>query len=234
VNLLGAAELTRQVVPAMQRQRAGHILNMASYASRIPVPPLTVYASTKAALESLSDGLRRELRPWGIYVSRVHPSGVGGTEFNQQAGRKGGIRFRALPIGRVSKKRVADTLVRLVQRPRREVWLGRLYDVAVFGNRRLPGLVDAFMNFWVRRKRREALAAAPALPPAEVQHDFLPEPRRSAGRVLLPAVLAVGATVLLAGLKAMLLDGGAPRRPRLSSAPPELRPRPQPEPVQPV
>ncbi len=52
VNVLGAAELTRQVLPTMQRQRSGHILNMSSYASRIAVPPLTVYAATKAAIES--------------------------------------------------------------------------------------------------------------------------------------------------------------------------------------
>jgi short-subunit dehydrogenase len=106
VNILGLAELTRQVLPAMKAQKSGHILNMSSYASRVAVPPLTVYASTKYAIEGLTEGLRRELIPWGIEVSRIHPSGVRGTEFNRQAAHQGGIRYRALPVGKVSREQV--------------------------------------------------------------------------------------------------------------------------------
>ena len=164
VNVLGTAELTRQVVPTMQQQRSGHILNMSSYASRISVPPLTIYAATKYAIEGLSDGLRRELAPWGIHVSRVHPSGVPGTEFNQHAAKKGGIKYRSLPIGRVSKEKVARTLVRLVEKPQRESFLGRVYDVGVFVNRRLPGLLDWGSALWVRRKRSDKLGEAPRPP----------------------------------------------------------------------
>lgn len=157
VNVLGMAELTRQVVPVMQRQRSGHILNMASYASRIAWPPLTVYSSTKYAVEGLSDGLRRELAPWGIRVTRVHPGGVTGTEYNAQAAEAGGIRYTSIPIGRVSRERVAEELVKLVERPRRELLLGTGYGFAVFLNRRLPWLVDAAAYWWVNRKRRAEL-----------------------------------------------------------------------------
>lgn len=190
VNVIGLAELTRQVVPAMQRQRAGHILNMSSYASRISIPPLTVYASTKYAIEGLSDGLRRELAPWGIRVSRVHPSGVPGTEFNRRAGRRGGIRYRSLPIGRVSKQRVANALVDLVEDPRRELFLGRLYDAGVLVNRHLPALLDALSSLWVRFKRRGQLAlpAAAELPPPA------PKPRRTA------AAAGAGALALALGV----------------------------------
>jgi NAD(P)-dependent dehydrogenase (short-subunit alcohol dehydrogenase family) len=128
---------------------------MSSYASRIAVPPLTVYASTKYAVEGLSDGLRRELLPWGIKVTRVHPSGVKGTEFNQRAARDGGIRYRSLPIGKITREHLARELVKLVERPRRELFLSRLYDVPVFINRRFPGLVDFVMALWVRLKRDE-------------------------------------------------------------------------------
>jgi NADP-dependent 3-hydroxy acid dehydrogenase YdfG len=159
VNVIGLAELTRQVIPFMKAQRSGHIINMSSYASRIAVPPLTIYASTKYAIEGLSDGLRRELIPWGIYVTRVHPSGVKGTEFNRQAGRKGGIRYRSFPLGKVTKEKVAREMVRLVERPRRSLFLSRLYDVPVFFNRRFPGFIDWASAFWVRRKRSKELQA---------------------------------------------------------------------------
>jgi short-subunit dehydrogenase len=191
VNVLGTAELTRQVVPHMQRRRSGHILIMSSYASRIAVPPMTIYASTKYALEGLSDGLRRELAPWGIHVSRIHPSGVPGTEFNQLAAQNGGIQFRSLPVGKVSKEHVARSLVRLVEHPRRELFLGRLYDVPVFLNRRLPGLVDVAMGLWVRRMRAAELKA-PA-PEAVITVD-----RGRPG--LRPALSTVAVTLAVAAL----------------------------------
>jgi short-subunit dehydrogenase len=207
VNVIGLAELTRQVVPTMQRQRSGHILNMSSYASRISVPPLTVYASTKYAIEGLSDGLRRELAPWGIRVSRVHPSAVPGTEFNRRAANRGGIHYRSVAIGRVSKERVANGLVRLVERPRRELFLGRLYDVAVVVNRYLPALLDWGSAWWVRRKRRQALAQNP--PPAALLEA------QSRGRspslafpAAIPAVGLVLSAVALVGLASLRSDRG--------------------------
>ena len=153
VNVIGLAELIRQVLPAMKEQRSGHILNMSSYASKIAVPPLTVYASTKYAVEGLTDALRRELKPWGILVSRIHPSGVKGTEFNQRAGQQGGIRYRSVPIGRVTREQVAREIVDLVEKPQRAVYLSRIYDIPVLLNMLLPGLVDRFSSLWVRLKR---------------------------------------------------------------------------------
>ncbi len=188
VNVIGTAELTRQVVPPMQRRRAGHIINMASYASRIAVPPMTIYASTKYAIEGFSDGLRRELRPWGIHVSRVHPSGVPHTEFNQQAGANGGVQYNSVAIGRVSKEQVAQALVRLVQHPRRSVFLGRAYEVAVFFNRHFPGLVDGAMGLWVRRQRSAELSA-----PAPAALPVSPRP----GRALVPALALVAAAAVV-------------------------------------
>lgn len=185
VNVLGLAELTRQVIPYMKKKGYGHIINMSSYASRISVPPLTVYASTKYAIEGLSDGLRRELRPWGIYVSRVHPSAVTGTEFNQKAKRGGGIQYKSVPIGRISRERLAQVLVELVENPKREVFISRLYDVPVFINRHFPGLVDLFFDFWVRQKRPE-LKEQPK--------------ERSSRKIAAAGLLGLGVTAALIGL----------------------------------
>ena len=105
VNVIGMAELTRQVIPTMKAQRSGYILNMSSYVSRISVPPMTVYASTKYAVEGLTDGLRRALLPWGITVIRIHPSSVTGTEFSQHSTRGGSVKIYADP----NRKNLART-----------------------------------------------------------------------------------------------------------------------------
>ncbi|RPI86096.1 MAG: SDR family oxidoreductase [Chloroflexi bacterium] len=157
VNVIGLAELIRQVLPVMKEQRSGHILNMSSYASMIAVPLLTVYSSTKYAVEGLTDALRRELKPWGIRVSRIHPSGVKGTEFNKKAGEQGGVRYRSVPIGKVTRERVAREIVDLVENPRRAVYMSRIYDIPVFLNIFLPRIVDLFTSLWVRLKRRKEL-----------------------------------------------------------------------------
>lgn len=155
VNVIGLAELTRQIIPVMKAQRSGFILNMCSYSSVVAAPPLTVYASTKYAVEGLTDGLRRELIPWGIKVMRIHPSGVTGTEFKEKALRDGGIQFKSISLGQVSRERVARTLVRLVERPRPAVFLGRLYDVLAILNKVFPWMIDWASSTWVRRKQAE-------------------------------------------------------------------------------
>jgi NADP-dependent 3-hydroxy acid dehydrogenase YdfG len=157
VNVIGLAELTREVLPTMKAQRSGYILNMCSYSSLISAPPLTVYASTKYAVEGLTDGLRRELIPWGIKVMRIHPSGVTGTEFKENASRDGGIQFKSISLGQVSRDRVARTLVRLVERPRRSIFLGRLYDGLAILNKLFPWTIDWASSIWVRLKQAEEL-----------------------------------------------------------------------------
>jgi len=155
VNVIGLAELTRQVIPTMKAQRAGFILNMSSYVSRISVPPLTVYASTKYAVEGLTDGLRRALLPWGITVIRIHPSSVSGTEFNKNVVRKGRVEYRPVPIGRISRERLARQIVGLIEKPRRALFISRIYEVPVLLNKLFPDVVDWISATWVRRKQRE-------------------------------------------------------------------------------
>src|SRR5688572_32366415 len=152
VNVIGLAELTRQVIPTMKKQRSGFILNMSSYVSRISVPPLTVYASTKYAIEGLTDGLRRALLPWGITVIRIHPSSVSGTEFNQRVVRPGTVQYQAVPIGRISRERLARHIVGLIEKPRRALFISRIYEVPVSLNKLFPEFVDWVSASWVRRK----------------------------------------------------------------------------------
>jgi uncharacterized protein len=161
VNVIGLAELSRQVIPTMKAQRSGFILNMSSYVSRISVPPLTVYASTKYAVEGLTDGLRRALLPWGITVIRIHPSSVSGTEFNQRVMRSGTVKYQAVPIGRISRERLARHIVGLIEEPRRALFISRIYEVPVLLNKLFPEFVDWTSATWVRRKLRQEHKSIP-------------------------------------------------------------------------
>lgn len=174
VNVIGLAELTRQVIPPMKAQRSGFILNMSSYVSRISVPPLTVYASTKYAIEGLTDGLRRALLPWGITVIRIHPSSVSGTEFNQRVLRGGTVQYQPVPIGRISRERLARHIVDLIERPRRALFISRLYEVPVLLNKILPEVIDWVSATWVRRKQKQELRSAEEVVPVRYTSSISP------------------------------------------------------------
>jgi NADP-dependent 3-hydroxy acid dehydrogenase YdfG len=188
VNVIGLAELTRQVIPTMKTQRSGFILNMSSYVSRISVPPLTVYASTKYAIEGLTDGLRRSLLPWGITVIRIHPSSVSGTEFNKKVVRPGRVEYSSVPIGRISRERLARHIMRLIEKPQRALFISRVYEVPVLLNKLFPGVIDWVSSTWVRHKRKEELPASEEVAP--VRYGTSLSPLHLVGGVLMLAVVA--------------------------------------------
>jgi NADP-dependent 3-hydroxy acid dehydrogenase YdfG len=167
VNVLGMAELIRQTIPYMKAQRSGIILNMSSYVSRIAVPPMEIYASTKYAVEGLTDGLRRSLLPWGITVIRVHPSSVTGTEFTKHMRRGGTIKYMPVPIGRIKRERMALYIVDLIERPQRALFISRIYEVPVLINKLFPGVIDRFSAAWVRRKRKQEMPPIEQITPVE-------------------------------------------------------------------
>lgn len=84
VNVFGAMQLAREVVPTMRAQRAGRIVNVSSLAGKMSVPFMGAYCASKYALEAFSDALRTELKPAGIRVALVEPGPVA-TNFNHLA-----------------------------------------------------------------------------------------------------------------------------------------------------
>jgi len=83
-NVFGLMAVTRAFLPQMRARRAGRIINVSSVGGRITLPFFGVYNSTKYAVESLSDALRYELRPFGIDVALIEP-GVIRTNFEATA-----------------------------------------------------------------------------------------------------------------------------------------------------
>jgi NAD(P)-dependent dehydrogenase (short-subunit alcohol dehydrogenase family) len=75
VNVVGAVAVTQRMLPLL-RARRGRVVNVSSVGGRVPPPFIAPYAASKAALATLSDSLRRELRPWGIWVAVIEPGAI--------------------------------------------------------------------------------------------------------------------------------------------------------------
>lgn len=73
INLLGCVRGSRAVIPALTRQRGGHIVNIASFAGIANPPGMASYNVSKAGVISLSESLRFELDSLGIGVTVVCP-----------------------------------------------------------------------------------------------------------------------------------------------------------------
>jgi short-subunit dehydrogenase len=83
-NVFGLLAVTRAFAPQMMDRRSGRILNVGSVGGRVTFPLLGAYNSTKYAVESLSDALRRELSPFGVFVSIIEPGPIK-TEFSNRS-----------------------------------------------------------------------------------------------------------------------------------------------------
>jgi len=71
VNLRGVLHGIAAVLPIMQEQRSGHIVNIASVSGLRVDPASAVYSATKFAVRALSEGLRQESRD--VRVTVVNP-----------------------------------------------------------------------------------------------------------------------------------------------------------------
>ena len=76
VNLKGVLYGIAAVLPHMQRQKSGHIINVSSVAGHKVRPAGAVYSATKAAVRMLSEGLRQEVKPYNIRTTVISPGAV--------------------------------------------------------------------------------------------------------------------------------------------------------------
>ena len=73
-NVFGVMRASQAVLPAMRAQGSGLIVNVSSVLGFMPAPYLAAYASTKHAVEGLSESLDHEVREFGVRVVLVEPN----------------------------------------------------------------------------------------------------------------------------------------------------------------
>jgi NAD(P)-dependent dehydrogenase (short-subunit alcohol dehydrogenase family) len=72
-NFFGMHRVCRAVVPILRAQGSGLIINVSSIGGLITIPFQGFYSASKYAVESMTDALRLELRPFGIAVCLIEP-----------------------------------------------------------------------------------------------------------------------------------------------------------------
>src|SRR4051812_6701479 len=116
VNVHGVLRGMKLVIPGMRKRGRGHMVNIASAASKVAPAGEATYAATKHALHGYSTAVRAELRGTGVHVSVVMP-GVVDTEL--------AVGTATGPTRRLTTDQVADAVLDVVLRPRFEVFVPR-------------------------------------------------------------------------------------------------------------
>ncbi|WP_180899648.1 SDR family oxidoreductase [Martelella soudanensis] len=84
-NVLGAMAGTQAVLPGMRARKAGVIVNISSSVTLRPLPALSVYSASKAALNAFTESLALETAQFGIRTRLVLPGSAPTTSFGKNA-----------------------------------------------------------------------------------------------------------------------------------------------------
>jgi len=159
-NFFGAHRLCRRAAPIMRKQGRGLIINISSLAGLITIPFQSFYSASKYGLEAMTEGLRMELKPFGVKVILLEPgdtktsftngrvftkasvASVYKTTFDRSVGRmikdeQGG----PPPVGVV---RAVQKIIKSSHPPVRQV-VGPVNQVLAFLKRILPDRVVEFI-----------------------------------------------------------------------------------------
>lgn len=85
-NVFGYLRVLRAVLPAMRERRSGRVVLISSMAGIVAIPFQGHYSASKYAIEGLTQGLRQELRAFGVKVSALRPGDIK-TDFNDMTDR---------------------------------------------------------------------------------------------------------------------------------------------------
>lgn len=135
-NLKGLLYVTRTVINQMVEENCGHIINIGSTAGIYAYEKAAVYCATKAAVKTLSDGIRIDVIDKDIKITTIQP-GIVQTDFSS-------VRFHGDSekaskvyegIEALLPEDIADTVLYVANQPKRV----QITDVTIMANQQGTG-----------------------------------------------------------------------------------------------
>ncbi|WP_434743560.1 SDR family NAD(P)-dependent oxidoreductase [Micromonospora sp. SH-82] len=149
-DLLGAAVVAREALRRLRATGGGTLVLTGSVLGHITAPYMSAYVASKWGLHGLVRTLQQEGRDRpDVRICLVSPGSVD-TPVYQQAANHLGWAGRPPPPA-TDARRVARAVLDCVDRPRREVSVGRLNGLMRLGFTVLPGTYDVLVGPLMRR-----------------------------------------------------------------------------------
>jgi NAD(P)-dependent dehydrogenase (short-subunit alcohol dehydrogenase family) len=202
VDFFGTVHGTRAVLPHFLERDRGVLVNVSSMAGAVGPAYLSAYAAAKWAVRGMTQSLREELLDHpDIHACCVMPAAID-TPIFQHAGNFTRRALKALPpVYDVSM--VADTIVGLIERPRGEVFAGRVGKAMYLQHVLAPRLTERMLKLMVEKThfRRGAEPPTPGnlFEPVRLGHGESGGWRRGEGNLLGASGRASGERERVAG-----------------------------------
>ena len=193
-DLLGSANVAREALRVFRRQGTGTLILCGSLLGHITAPYMSAYVTSKWGLRGLARTLRQETHDArGINICQLVPGSVNTPIYTSAANYAGFVGRPPPPVD--SAERMGAGIVRLADRPRRELSIGAANRFAELGFKALPPVYDALVGPMMGRLGLSRQRVAP-----DSGNVFGPAARQEGGPLRwgrLPVVaLAATATVL--------------------------------------
>jgi NAD(P)-dependent dehydrogenase (short-subunit alcohol dehydrogenase family) len=193
-DLLGAANVARAALKVFRRQGNGTLILCGSLLGHITAPYMSSYVTSKWGLRGLARTLRQETHDApGINVCQLVPGSVDTPIYTSAANYAGFVGRPPPPVD--TAERMGAGILRLADRPRRELSVGAANRFTEFGFKALPPVYDALVGPMMDRLGLSGRPVAPGH-----GNVFGPAVRVEGGPARLGrlpvAALAVSATVL--------------------------------------
>jgi short-subunit dehydrogenase len=144
-NLFGTIAAMQAVVPVMQQQGSGTLINISSVAGHIPLPFSAAYSATKFAMNAIGKAARIELARTNIHVMTVSPGYVA-THFAENAVKGTEVKtLRPASQRGISAERVARATFQGYVKKKREVIVPWYMHVPVKVYQLVPALLERAM-----------------------------------------------------------------------------------------
>lgn len=162
VNFWGTLNVIRPALPHMLAKGEGHVMICSSVVSKMSIPNLAAYTTTKACQDHIGRALRLELGD-KVRVSTVHPIGTD-TEFSQVVTEKSGNKprtARSPETFRQTPEEVAKAVLACLRKPRGEVWTSTPARLLAAVGTAWPGFADMVLRRHYEGKLRAISTGEP-------------------------------------------------------------------------
>jgi len=172
-NVFGVVHGARAALPVFYEQGSGVLINISSIDAQLGQPYMSAYTASKHAIRGLGISLRQEAKLAGakdVHICTVLPATID-TPFFQHAANYSGRAVRAMPPVYMAE-RVARTIARLAEHPKREELVGSMGYQLTLLRMLAPGLAERMMA-----RQSDMMQLAPDQPAAPTDGNvFVPVP----------------------------------------------------------
>jgi dehydrogenase/reductase SDR family member 7B len=154
INFWGAVYCTKFALPHLLKNK-GSVITVSSVSGIVGLPARTGYSASKFALDGFMQSLRIETLKLGLHVAIVYP-GYTSSNIRNAALNSNGVPQQESPLNEsklMPASKVANTIVQLVKKRRRQKILTNLGHLSKWLNTFFPSWVDKMVYNFVAKEK---------------------------------------------------------------------------------